>query len=404
MSGRTRVTSVLAAAAAAVALGVAVVPQRAGAGAGELLPDLVQGVPAQVNVAALSDSGGKHWYLGFRSSVWNAGDGPLLIHGRDRYLNGTTPYMVAEQIVHRDSGPDTTYEGIGQLHYYYGGNHNHWHFEPFDRYELVRPSDGVSMAPDLKQGFCLGDRHQVAGSNPQVFDQTCRPGEPDAASVDEGMSVGWADDYLPQVEGQKIEITGIDPGVYWLVHRVNGTRAIHETNYDNNAASVAVRISWPSGFGGSPTLAVLRSCPGADSCPLPPADASQPTPQPVTTTAGNSDRTAPKLVLSGARVQRLSRTRTVYTYVHCDEDCTLSAVAEVRPLRAARPWRFRPSDVALPAGARVKLTVRLPAKAIAAARRHRGGRVSLQLIATDLAGNASQARRTLALRVPRRTA
>ncbi|MFL5825228.1 MAG: lysyl oxidase family protein [Thermoleophilaceae bacterium] len=403
MTRRARVTSVLAAAVVAVALGVVVVPHRAGAGAGELLPDLVQGVPTQVGVASAAESDGTHWYLGFKSSVWNAGDGPLLIHGRDRYLNGTVPYMVADQIVHRDSGPDTTYDGIGQLHYYEGGNHNHWHFEPFDRYELVRPSDGASMAPDLKQGFCLGDRRSVTPGNAAVFTQTCRPNEPDAATVDEGMTVGWADDYMPQVEGQKIEITGLQPGIYWLVHRVNGTRAIQETNYDNNASSVAIRISWASGPGGTPAFAVLRACPGAATCPLPAADDSAPTQQPVTaTTTPPADKRAPKLVLGGSDVQRVSRHLTVYTYARCDEDCTLSSKGQIWALRAARRWSIRAGELALPAGARVKLTVPLPAKAIAAARSHRGGRVSLRLIASDLAGNTAEVRRTLVLRFPRR--
>jgi hypothetical protein len=398
------VASVLAAAVAAVALGVVVVPQRAGAGAGELLPDLVQGVPTAVNLASASESDGTHWYLGFKSSVWNSGDGPLLIHGHAPYLNGGVPYMVADQIVHRDSGPDSTYEGIGQLHYYEGGNHNHWHFEPFDRYELIRPSDGASMAPDLKQGFCLGDRRNVAPGNAAVFTQTCRPNEPDAATVDEGMTVGWADDYMPQVEGQKIEITGLEAGTYWLVHRVNGTRAIQETNYDNNASSAAIRISWPSGPGGPPAFAVLRACPGAASCPLPPANGDQtPAPQPVTNTQA-ADRTPPKVMLGGSRVQRVSSHRTVYVYLRCDEDCTISSRGEMRALRAARRWKLHPGDVALPTGARVKLTLPLPAKAIAAAGRHRGGRITLRLTATDLAGNSAHVRRTLALHFPRRSA
>lgn len=48
--------------------------------------------------------------------------------------------------------------------------------------------------------------------------------------------------YTSDLQGQSIDITNIPNGIYYLYSIANPTKAIEETNYDNNAAWVSLRI------------------------------------------------------------------------------------------------------------------------------------------------------------------
>ena len=54
--------------------------------------------------------------------------------------------------------------------------------------------------------------------------------------------MGYGDDYVPALEGQSIDVTGLPGGRYLLVHRVNATASLLESEYDNNQASVVVEL------------------------------------------------------------------------------------------------------------------------------------------------------------------
>jgi Lysyl oxidase len=139
----------------------------------------------------------------------------------------------------------------------------------FDRYELRRASDHQRVRPDFKSGFCLGDRYDTerrfrAKPRRAMLRGQCRPDEPGALTVGQGISVGYGDDYPAYLEGQSIDITGIPSGRYELVHRVNVDRSLRESNYSNNSASVLLNIS----LGRKRADArLVRRCPGKDWCP-----------------------------------------------------------------------------------------------------------------------------------------
>jgi hypothetical protein len=52
----------------------------------------------------------------------------------------------------------------------------------------------------------------------------------------------------------------VPAGIYVLTHRVN---ASIELRYDNDAASVRIRLRWRAGY---PRVRVLRSCPATANC------------------------------------------------------------------------------------------------------------------------------------------
>jgi hypothetical protein len=173
-------------------------------------------------------------------------------------------------------GGARTYPNIGVLRYTIAPPHQHWHLMDFQRYELRRASDHSVVVADRKSGFCLADHWaQVAGSIPgkprhAVFHGNCKQFEPDALAVEEGTSVGYTDRYPAYFHGQSLEVTHVPTGTYVLVHRANGELPLRELRYENNAASLLVRLSWPRGRGHPPAIRVLRTCPDSEWCGLAP--------------------------------------------------------------------------------------------------------------------------------------
>jgi hypothetical protein len=236
-------------------------PQNA---AQELPPDLVQTKPREVGTR--TEAG--RVALGFASAVENHGAGRLLVAGSRAPGEAT---MAAEQLIERADGTRLMVPKVGRIRFT-RGKHNHWHYLRFDRYELRRASDYALTSPDRKSGFCLGDRYETnlafrAKPRRAALVGQCRPDQPGALSVRQGISVGYGDDYPSYLEGQSIDITGLPAGRYVLVHRVNADRRLRETDYSNNASSILLSLRWPRGHAGQPNLDRIKNCPGTERCP-----------------------------------------------------------------------------------------------------------------------------------------
>ena len=238
----------------------------------DLLPDLDQELPRDLQVTTDNSGAIPRFHLGFQSAVDNHGAGPLVISGhRD---SQDQPEMVADQQVSESDGSTRTIAAVGHLRYVYSADHNHWHYLGFDHYELRRAADYAFIAPDQKTGFCLGDRYdtdttsQIPGEPPQpVYTGYCGRNQTGLLTVGEGISVGYGDVYFANLEGQFVDVTGVPAGEYYLVHRVNADRKLHESDYSNDAASLLIDLSWPQGTSQAPAVKVLRGCPTTDSCP-----------------------------------------------------------------------------------------------------------------------------------------
>ena len=245
----------------------AIIPAALAAGGGgsdgpPLLPDLDQETPSGL-VLTKARSG---WRLGFDSAVRNIGAGPLIIDG-ERQTSVET--MTAEQVVVHEGGVRTVVTGVGRLRYVRSRDHRHWHLLGFDRYELRRANSGEPVVADRKSGFCLGDRYPVrtrvvpAKPAEPVFRSRCGLEQSRLASVREGISPGYGDDYAANLEGQYLPLNGLRPGRYLLVHRVNADHRIHESAYDNNASSLLLTLRRGDGV---PRLRVLAVCPDSEHC------------------------------------------------------------------------------------------------------------------------------------------
>lgn len=231
------------------AIGAAVVLSACGGGErAELLPDLEQAKPGAV--AVVEEAG--RYRLVFLSAVENVGPGPLIVEGRRARRSDTT--MAVTQLVQRSDGSVRPHPIAGAMRYVIAETHRHWHVLAFERYELRRGDDGSLAAADRKTGFCLGDRYDADGDRTlpnepahAVWTEECGRGRPLLLGVRQGISPGYGDDYVPALEGQFIDITNVLAGRYRLVHRVNADRALLESDYANNVASVVIEFRRNSG-------------------------------------------------------------------------------------------------------------------------------------------------------------
>lgn len=212
----------------------------------ELLPDLLQERPQDLSVRRVRG----RQLLGFRSAVQNVGDGPLIIVG-SRPARSTRD-MQASQLVPLAGGGLRRAAASGFLRYVPSPDHSHWHYLPFERYELRSEATGARTVRDRKSGFCLGDRYRVeprpsnAAAAP-VYVSRCGLNRPALLGMHEGISVGWADDYDAYLDGQHIDVTDVPAGRYLLVHTVNPTGRIVERSRTNNEASVRIALTRSGG-------------------------------------------------------------------------------------------------------------------------------------------------------------
>jgi hypothetical protein len=225
----------------------------------ELLPDFDQRPPTDLTIAR--DTG--RWLLGFTSLVDNIGLGPSLLVG---VRAPGASRMVGTQRVLLANGAWRAYENVAQFRYTNSPPHHHWHLMRFDSFEL-RTLDGATLVRDRKSGFCLADHWGAApgswpGRRPHFLGD-CEQFHPGVHRVVMGTTPGYTDRYPAFFHGQNIDIGEVPSGIYDLVHRVNASMQLRELRYDNDAASVRVRLRWARG---APHVTVLKRCTATSAC------------------------------------------------------------------------------------------------------------------------------------------
>lgn len=213
----------------------------------------------------------RRFRLSFVSAADNVGAGPLIVVGHR--AGSDVPEMSADQILRLADGSTRTVSAVGSLEYVEERTHGHWHLQRFMVYELHRASDFELVRPDRKTGFCLGDRYETDAATKlpnepgaPSYTTDCGGGEPGLLSVEEGISVGYGDDYKFWRDGQYVDVTGLPAGRYVLVHRVNPKRRLAESDYANNASSALLSITWPNGKTEKPFVLALAFCPDTARC------------------------------------------------------------------------------------------------------------------------------------------
>jgi hypothetical protein len=246
-----------------VALGVVGLLLLRDDGPDELLPDLRQAAPMNVQIVADGDS----YRLAFAWAVVNVGRGPVLIEaerpGRE------TPAMSIQQLVRRTDGTSRIRPVPGGLRYVESEPAGSWLLSGFEVVELRGAEDGELVQPGDPAGFCFRDDRQTdpeqrSAGEPErpVWTDECGVDQPGLLSVREGLSPGYAIE--SRGPGDRfVDVTNVSAGRYILVHRTNAERALEESDYENNASSVLIQLHRA---GAIPSVRVLARCPGADVC------------------------------------------------------------------------------------------------------------------------------------------
>ena len=260
---------VLAGAAVLAATAVVVVMAAGGQETTDLLPNLDQASPGELSGRTGGTPAAPRFFFGFESAAGNIGEGPLVVDGTRGSVN--QPRMRLVQRIDRTDRSKRTIPVRAMLQYFASPTHSHWHLLGFMRYEL-RTANGRRVRRDRKAGFCLGDRYRVQltlDGTPMngLYTDECGNNLPELLKLREGISVGYGDDYKPHLEGQEFDVTTLAPGRYVLVHRVNPARQLRESDYTDNAASLALDLSWPRGRKLPPRVDVVARCPTSASCP-----------------------------------------------------------------------------------------------------------------------------------------
>jgi hypothetical protein len=258
-----RWVAVLVVSLVGIALGVTGLFLLRDDGPEELLPDLAQAVPARFEIVEDGDS----YQLVFTSAVANVGAGPLLIEGERP--GRETPIMAARQLVRRTDGSARVRSEVGELRYAESQSEGRWQFLGFATFELRR-ADGAPVQPGEVVAACLGDRSKTdadvrADEVPRrpVWTDGCGPGQPGLLVLREGISPGYGVDDVPSRAGPFIDVTSVPAGRYVLVQQANPERALEESDYANNTASVLIQVRRA---GVIPSVRVLARCPGTDVC------------------------------------------------------------------------------------------------------------------------------------------
>jgi len=229
----------------------------------DLLPDLAQGTPTGVEVVLDSSSGAGEPRLVFDSTIGNVGEGPLILTAKRTPGSST---MTAHQVIRRSDGSSRVVRKVaGVLKFVQASDHQHWHLMGIDRYELWTGNASRRLRRDRKQGFCLGDRYQLSANRPiphqprrPAYPGYCGKNRPDLTRITEGITVGWGDNYPANIEGQYIDISGIAPGRYLLVHRIRAGGLLESYPY-NDVSCVAITLGAPPAAGQPPAVTVSSS-------------------------------------------------------------------------------------------------------------------------------------------------
>jgi hypothetical protein len=87
-----------------------------------------------------------------------------------------------------------------------------------------------------KRGFCLLDHKPAPG-----FKGT-KDNKLDIDCGNQGIGVGWADEYTSHLEGQWIDVTDVPPDDDVLDVETNAEHVIVESNYRDNSTAVPQKI------------------------------------------------------------------------------------------------------------------------------------------------------------------
>ncbi len=213
------------------------------------LPDIRTVVPSHLQIVN-PGTGEKRELLRFSNGVANLGDGPWRMRPGFPLGDITQPQLAIQELLDsRDSsGAVVAQKVVSQFQWHV--THNHWHIDSIALFELRHSKGGVASSADIgglvgsstrKTTFCLIDwiRYEGNTNNGKKTDRAYF----DCAGENQGVSVGWVDQYHHATDGQELELTNAAPGYYYLYSVANPDGMFIEKDPTNNSAWVMFELT-----------------------------------------------------------------------------------------------------------------------------------------------------------------
>lgn len=142
----------------------------------------------------------------------------------------------------------------------WGDCHDHWHFREYADYRLwtpeaylewqeARDDDPDATAeevfdehPELIDGFVAGHKQGFCAIDIQRYVPFQISAKYRSCASHQGISSGWGDVYDHRLDGQFVDITDVEPGLYVLEAEVNAERLFQESDYSENSGAVFVVV------------------------------------------------------------------------------------------------------------------------------------------------------------------
>jgi hypothetical protein len=214
-------------------------------GAG-LYPDLRTVVPIHLQIVNQQ----QRTLLRFSNGIANTGDGPWRLRPD---FQPTVTNAIQEIL---DAQGNIVQEYLASTFEFHPA-HNHWHIGDIALFEIHAgsPTGPIVGRNSIKVTFCLIDWYKLTGNSP-----TKERVYWDCATSYQGISVGWVDQYHQSVEGQQLDLTGVQPGRYYLVSTANYAQKFLEKDVTNNSAWVSFDLSYDASGNAKLTLVDHSPC------------------------------------------------------------------------------------------------------------------------------------------------
>ena len=222
-----------------------------------LLPDLVSDPPVfDYGVHEVLTGGQRRLVLRFDGYVTNLGDGPVDLSGNPQLVDPADP--TSHDVWQRVKTASGEWFKLAQppVRYETADGHNHFHLMDIVAYSLWS-SDGVTLvAPGAKVGFCLADSEALPDRHPDpgpatysdVDNQNCMANEPNATSLEMGVTEGWRDIYDGDLTFQWIDVSDVSPGRYRLGVEADPYNILIESDETNNGVALSDDVSVVRGY------------------------------------------------------------------------------------------------------------------------------------------------------------
>ena len=207
----------------------------------DLRPDIVTRANELYDHDIVTNIAPGRTHLRLSNATANTGTGKLYLYGvlPD---NGDGTQDIRQRIWQNDG---TNFDRDAGAFLYHTA-HAHIHVQDWSVYRLrtVLVDDGVGavVVEGAKTSFCVLDL---------IVHNSSLPGFPSSPAFIacgtnvQGLSVGWADIYTKDLEGQNIDITGVPAGEYWLESEADPLDHVLEADETNNVTRIKITIGSP---------------------------------------------------------------------------------------------------------------------------------------------------------------